>query len=275
MDLEEFLKKEAKKEVTDFKYPIRKIKAYETYVMVFLDDEKIQVSDDDYFTYGLKDLKGLDGSLYETLKEHEILLKAYRGCLRKISSRDQTVKQIDDYLYQKGIKRPQRKPIIDKLISYGLLDDEKYCISHISYLQNSSLSVKQIREKLKKAGISDELIEKHLKSDYESESNKALSLAKKYERSIRNKSVNQKKQNILNKLVSAGFSYEMSLKAIESLVLDDGNELELLRKEYLKALKKYEKKYEGYDLKQHITSYLMGKGFGYDDIRKITEEENG
>ena len=275
MDLEEFLKKEQKTEISDIRYPIKKIKAYESYVMVFLDEEKIQVSDDDYFTYGLKDLKGLDESLYETLKEHEILLKAYRGCLRKISSRDQTVKQIDDYLYQKGIKRPQRKRIIDKLISYGLLDDEKYCISHISYLQNSSLSQKQIREKLKKAGISDELIEKHLKSDYESESNKAFFLARKYEKSIRNKSVNQKKQNILNKLISSGFSYEMSLKAIESLVLDDGNELELLRKEYLKALKKYEKKYADYDLKQHITSYLLNKGFGYDDIRRVTEEENG
>ena len=40
--------------------------------------------------------------------------------------------------------------------------------------------------------------------------------------------------------------------------------MQLLNKEYLKAKNKDEKKYEDYELKNHIYSYLINKGFKKD-----------
>jgi 1,2-diacylglycerol 3-alpha-glucosyltransferase len=272
VNVEELLKKNKAIAETDIVYPIKKIRLYDSYVMVFLEDEKIQVSDDAYFEYGLKDRKGLDEDLYQKLKEEESVLKAYRGALRKISMKDQSVKQIRDYLAQKEIKRADRERIIEKLKSLSLLDDEKFCISKINYYEKTSLSQKQIREKLKKAGISEELIAKHMRSNETDEYRKALHIAEKYEKSIQNKSFLAKKQSVMNKLVSAGFSYEMSQKATESIVSEGQNELELLQREYQKALGKYQKKYTDHELKEHVIAYLLNKGFRYEDIRSVTEE---
>ena len=275
MNVEEFLNQNKRHPIESIRYPIEKIKAYESYVMVYLNDEKIMVSDDLYFEYGLKNLKGLDEQTYQKLKEEEIVFKAYRGCLRKISMKDHSIRQISEFLSQKGINRPDREKIIDKLMKIGLLDDEKYCIGRIAYLQRSDLSEKQIREKLKKAGIADEIIRRNLKTDHDDESRKARLLAEKYDKSIRNKSKNLKRQNILSRLMNAGYSYDMSMDAVESLSTDDQNELELLNREYLKARKKFEKKYQDHELRNHICAYLLNKGFRYEEIKQITEVEDG
>ena len=276
MNVEEFLKQN-KNDKTDIeiKYPIRKIKAYESYVMLYLDDEKIQVSDEAYFKYKIKGLKGLDDELYDMLKNEERVFKAYRGALRKISAKDQTVKQIDRYLVEKGLNKPEKEEIIDKLKNCGLLDDEKYTQNRINRLSASLTSNKQIRRKLKDEGISDELIQRHLKKDEDEEYLKAKALAEKYERSIRNKTLKMKKQAQLNRLSGQGYSYDICNRVIDALSLESENEVELLRKEYLKALKRYERKYDSYELKDHIVSYLLAKGFGYEDIKEVMEEENG
>ncbi|MBP5280472.1 MAG: RecX family transcriptional regulator, partial [Erysipelotrichaceae bacterium] len=112
---------------------------------------------------------------------------------------------------------------------------------------------------------------RHLSSD--NEYDKALKLAQKYSKD-KNKSLKALNQNILVKLTGNGFSYENARKAVDSLDISNENELELLSKEYFKALKKYEKKYEDYDLRNHIYAYLLNKGFKSDDIRQVMEEEN-
>ena len=270
MELEEFLKNNKISEVKDIKYPIKKIKATQDYVMIFLDDEKIMISLEAYFKYNVKSLKGLDDNLYSIFKDDEKYLKAYRGCLRKISSKDHSVKQIRDYLYKTELDKATIDSIIDRLKEYKLLDDEKYCINKINYYNNSSLSTKQIKLKLKNDGISEELIKQHLNTNDEMEYAKALKIASKYS-NVKSKSTSALKQSVLTKLVGNGFSYEISKRAVDSLIINNKNELELLRKEYDKALRKYEKKYDNYDLRNHIYAYLINKGFRSDDIKEVME----
>ena len=199
----------------------------------------------------------------------------YEVCLHDDTVADQTVKQIDEYLSDKQLNKAQRDSIIDKLKNYGLLDDEKYAVHRIEVLDNALNSKRQIRQKLKQEGISEQLIIKYLEEDDDNEYEKALSLAKKYEASIRNKTAKMKRQTLMNKLSGQGYPYEIAAKAVDALRFQEENELELLNREYEKALNKYAKKYEGYDLKNHITSYLLSKGFTYDEIRKVSEEYNG
>ena len=85
----------------------------------------------------------------------------------------------------------------------------------------------------------------------------------------------KKKQAIISKLVAAGFSYDLVNRAVQSLGVRSENELELLKREYDKAFVRYAKKYEGHDLKQRVLTSLMQKGFDYDEIKELLEEENG
>ena len=272
MKVEEFLKLN-KIEVKGIKYKIIKTKEKQDGVVIYLDnDEKINISVDIYFKYSINSLKGLDDNLYEILKSEERLYLAYKGALKKLASKDHTIKQIKDYLKNnKDLKDTEIKETIDKLLSYGLLDDEKYCANRIKYLNTQLLSNKQINIKLLKEGIPKKLIDRYLNVNEEDEYHKAQRLANKYANSIKNKSMNAKKQLIINKLVNLGFSYDTSKSALNELKLNDNSEIILLEKEYKKALQKYSKKYEGYELSRHIYSYLVNKGFISEDIKNIME----
>lgn len=272
MNVEDFLKTD-KQVIKDIKYTISKIKEKEDGVVIYLDNkERIVISVDSYFKYGISSLKGLDDKLYELLKNDERLHLAYRGALRKLSTKDFSEKQIKDYLkIKKELNIEETDVIISKLKTYGLLDDDKYCLNRTSYLNKQLLSTKQIKIKLTKEGIGKELIEKYVINNSEEEYVKANKLAIKYSNSVKNKSLNATKQSILTKIVNAGYSYDAAKEAIENLNLKNSNELELLKKEYNKAKTKYSKKYDSYDLRNHIYSYLINKGFKSDDIKSVME----
>lgn len=258
----------------NIKYIIIKTKEKQDGVIIYLDNkERISISVDNYFKYSLSSLKGLDQKLYDLLKNEERIFLGYLSSLRKLSIKDFTIKQIHDFLNdKKSLNENEIKYIIDKLINFGLLNDDKYCQNRYNYLSKQLLSTKQIKIKLSKEGISNDLIEKYVINNSEQEYDKACKLAQKYSGSIKNKSLNAIKQSILSKLVSAGYSYDASKSAVDSLNLKNDNELDLLNKEYIKARTKYSKKYEDYDLRNHIYSYLINKGFKTEDIKSVMED---
>ena len=261
--------------VSNIKYEIIKIKEKQDGVILYLDNkEKISVPVDKYFEFGLNNIQGLDQKLYEILKNEEKVFLGYLSCLRKLSIRDLSVKQISDFLkIKKQLNQKEIKHIVDKLISFNLLDDEKYCINRFNYLNKQLYSIKQIKTKLVKDGISKDLIEKYVINNSEDEYDKAIKLAKKYSNSIKNKSLNATKQNILNKIVNLGYGYDAAKSAIDSLNLTNDNEIEILKREYLKAKNKYTKKYTDYDLRNHIYTSLISKGFKSEDIKTIMEDK--
>ena len=265
-----------KNENINIDYKISKIKESNNYIVLYLDnDEKLYVSIEAYFKHNLANLKGFDNKTYELLKKEENLILGYNTVLKKLSVKDHSIKQIKDFLYLKRkLNSDEVNKIIDKLIQYNLLDDEKYCIERINYLNEQLFSIKQIKNKLKNEGISNELIEKYIVSDSNKEYEKINKLVNKYLNTIKNKSLNAKKQLILNKVVNLGFNYDDVKMAIDSLNIKVDNEYELLKKEYLKIKNKYQRKYESYDLKYRISGYLMNKGFKLEDINKVMEEEN-
>lgn len=273
MKVEDLLK-DSKPVIKNVKYKITKIKELEDGVIIYLDNkEKIHLSVDTYFKYSINSLSGLDEKLYASLKDEERLHMAYRGALRKLSTKDFTIKQIKDYLkIKKELNNEESEEIINKLIQYGLLDDDKYCINRTNYLSKQLLSYKQIKIKLAKEGISSELIDKYVIIRSDEEYEKAKKLAIKYSNSIKNKPLNATKQAILTKIVNAGYSYDAGKDALNSLDIKCDNEIELLNKEYTKAKKKYEKKYVDYELRNHIYSYLINKGFKSEDIKRVMED---
>ena len=253
-------------------YQIKRIITGNDMVKVYLEEDRISVSVEDYFMYDLKNHSSIDEETLNILKNNEKVLKAYQSCLRKLSLKDHTVKQIRDHLLKREIDTQKADEIINKLKGYDLLNDEKYCQNKITYYDNDNMSYRQIKQKLKKDGISEETIERYLKKDDKRENEKIDRLVGKYARNIRNRSYNSTKNAIISKLVNSGFSFSDSKEAADRIQIDEGNELELLKKEYQKAFSKYQKKYESYELKQKIIQNLLQKGFGYDDIKEVMED---
>ncbi len=256
----------------DIKHRIKRIKTYDDYVMIYLDEEKIMISLEAYFRYNISKQKGLDDNLYDLLKKDESVLKAYRGCLRKISLKDMSEKMIGKYLDRYELDHDDKQDIIEKLKQYGFIDDEKYALSAANHYDGLNYSTKMVRLKLKEDGILEDIINKTVVSDYEKEYRKAMKVADKILSGSRNRSFKAKKQHVLNKLMNSGFTYEISKNVVDNTDISSENEIELLKKEYLKTKKRYERKYSDYQLREKVYSSLIAKGFNYEDIKKVVED---
>ena len=75
MKVEGFLKEKTVEEI-ESRYPIKKIRAYDSYVMVFLEDDKIQISDEAYDLAVKKALgEQLDNISISKITEKRLILK--------------------------------------------------------------------------------------------------------------------------------------------------------------------------------------------------------
>jgi len=265
-----------KYEPKEIKYTISKIKEKENCAVLYIGKNTITVSIDDYFKYGLRNLKGLDDFLYEELKNHEKLFLAYNSCLRKLSIREHSAKQIKTHLYNKfDLEDEQVDSLINKLKDYDLLNENRYASSLVSSGNYDDKSYNAIKNKMIADGLNSSLIEETLHYDYDEELKKAIKIASKANSSIKNKATDYKKTTILNRLISLGFSYDIGKNAVNNIGIICDNEGALLDKEFKKALNKYSKKYDSYDLRNHIYAYLKQKGFKSNDIITVLEELNG
>lgn len=272
MDLNNLLKQT--KQQFDIVHKIIRIKDNGNYIILYLDnDEKYKISIETYFKY--QKYNGLDLDGYQFVKREDKYISAYNSCLRKLSIKDFSIKQISDYLNSKyNLHNDDIEKIVSKLVNYGLLDDDRYCQNRISYFNNNLISYKSIKNRLLLEGIDDSIVNKYLSYSYDFELNKAKDLVTKFDHKIKNKSLNSKKQSILSKLVSLGYSYEISNNALNCININCVNDVELINKEYIKALNKYERKYKDYELKNRIVNYLLTKGFTFDDIKDVMEVQN-
>ncbi|MBR2577403.1 MAG: RecX family transcriptional regulator, partial [Erysipelotrichaceae bacterium] len=237
--------------------------------------EKIMVSMDDYYNGSFRNDTKVTTLVYRTLRKRENYTKAYRSCVKRLANRDYSVKEISGYLSRKyELNEKQISSIIDRLAEYGLVDDYRYALNKVSSFNASLMSRKAMKYKLKRLGISDEIIEKTVVNYPDSELMNAKTKAKKYLAAARNKSLNAKKQLIYSKLINDGFNSEMAKEAVSVLDFSDSimMEKDILRKEAQKAKKKYEKKYEGTELRNRVYLSLVSKGFGYDNIYAIINE---
>ena len=253
-------------------YPIKKFKITDNYVLIYLDDQNIMVDIDTYNEYNLYNKRHLDKDLYDILIAKEKIFKAYRSCLKKLSIKDCSIKQIKDYLIKKELNEDDINNIINKLIDYNLLNDDDYCINRINSLNNNNHSYDDIKYRLIKDGIDIDIIEKYLYYDNKNEYDKALNLFNKYNKTITNKSLKLKKQNILQKLINSGFHYDLAKNIIDNNDVFVENELELLKKQYLSLYNRYSKKYDAYELRNRIYNNLLSKGYKTDDIKSVMEE---
>ena len=99
----------------------------------------------------------------------------------------------------------------------------------------------------------------------------ASKLLRKYQGKLPSKAL---KDKLTQSLINKGFSFQESKLAIDHLELEADEETEqaLLYKEIDKQYQKFSKKYDGYELKQHLTQSLFRKGYDFDAIASALRE---
>lgn len=195
-----------------------------------------------------------------------------------ISFKMRTKVEVIKYLQEHEIDNRQIARIIDELESSKYIDDASYTESFINSKINSQTNGPyQIKQKLSTKGIKTDLIDEIMSQTYtrESQVNVATNIAEKLVMQKYSKlPLKMLKIKINQSLVTKGFSYDIAKTAIESLELESDSEQEsdLIQSEIEKSLRKYGRKYDGYDLKQRVIQSLARKGFDFDTINRELRE---
>jgi len=97
-----------------------------------------------------------DNIFLVAVKESEVLI-GLNLCLKYISSKLKTEKQIKDYLYKKEFKKPAVDEILEKLKEYNVVNDEVYAETYAK--SNPNFSKNKIKQKLMSVGVKSDITE--------------------------------------------------------------------------------------------------------------------
>ena len=237
---------------------------------------KVFVSIETFLKKGLRRDKVISEETLQELMLDEKVVKAYQACIRKLTLRDRTRKEMYDFLTQETeLPIKQINELIEIMEQRGYVDDVRYVNSAVMNLRSLLQGRKKIIRSLMLKGIPFELIEKALNEDVsDDEVNLALRWAEKTMPTIKDKSLRLKKQLLRQKMHAQGFDSSVSEIAMARLNFadDERQELERLQKTAQKVRKRYETKSSGSTLRNQIFRYLSNQGYESEDIYLVLNE---
>ena len=255
------------------KYRIKTIKVYKDHVTLsFLKREKLQISKEAYLSSYLYEGKSISNKEIEKLEEITASSKLLNYALSLVNKRRYSERKMYDKLKAKEEDKKAIWAVINKLKSNGLLDDEAYMLDLIKWDDQRKFGKSKIIKHLKDQGIPDNIISK-AKFSSSNELKKAKVLLPKLDKKYSRYAYESKKKHIYQAYLSQGFNHDIAREVVNDLKKQNNKvEQDLLKKDYEKIKNRYEKKYEGYQLKQKIYAALINKGYKYQEIRKILED---
>lgn len=238
------------------------------YELLLDNGQKIVLYEDVIIKNNLLTNKSIDEKLLNKINKDNGFENIYSKCVKKISIRLRSEKEIVDYLKDNLYDADVINKIIEKLKKNKLINDELFCKSYINdRLLLTNYGPIKIKNELKKHNISDDVINKYLneidKTEFDVKINKIISKHIKNNNKYSSTMLKNKIQSSLNEL---GYYKEMYIEKIETI--ECSNDEEIFNKEVEKEYRKLSRKYSGKELKLKLKQKLYQKGF---KINKIDE----
>lgn len=248
---------------------VRSVNIGKKKVIVRLNDEVLKISYETYLDFKLYPNKELSDKEYKDIISRDKYDDAYQYALGLIGKYEYTEERLTEKLVSKGYDKKSITKIIKKLKDSGLINDEDYIKNFIEYENDKLYGEYRIKRDLMEKGISKERVDE-LKFSEKDERKKIVELTKLLEKKYASKATEAKKRGMYSALIRYGYENDLAKEMVESLTPTDAKiELKELKNDFKKVKAKYERKYEGYELKQKITESLLRKGYRYSDINNL------
>lgn len=237
------------------------------YQILLSDNTSLSFYDDTIIKYNLLVNKTFDDKTLQEMLAFNNESAAYYKALSYIKAKLRTKKEIEDKLKKLGYTNNVVLATIKRLENQKYLNDDIYIKAYISDQVNLTLKgPKKISYELEKLGFASNVFNKYIESYGEY-------IWQEKVRKVINKKIksnhNLSKRNLIIKirtdLINLGYNLDMINQELSKVEIDDDESI--IKKEILKASKKYSKKYSGKELEWKIKNYLYSKGFkDYEDI---------
>ena len=198
-----------------------KIEKYESinngqYKIYLSDGTILKINSDVIINNNLLYKKEIDNTLLNKILKENDNANIYNKCVKYISVRLRSKKEIIDYL--KKLNIDNTADIIDKLTKNNLINDEVFTKAFIKDKINfTSYGTYRIRQELNKYNIDNEIIDKYIKDiDEEILIGKIDKQINKMIKSNRKYSSNILKSKIYNNLYNNGFDKDMIINVLNN-----------------------------------------------------------
>ena len=217
--------------------------------------------------------KEITEEILEQIKKENNNAEIYSKCIKYISIRMRSKKEIRDYLLKKEYGCNIIEDIISKLEKNGLINEEQFVKAYINdKLLMTNYGPYKLKNELIKHNIDENIIDQYIENiDENILINKIEKIISKYLKTNKKNSNYTLKTKIQEQLNILGFPKYLYQQMIENISID--NENEILTKEAIKEYNKLSKKYKGEELKIKLKQKLYQKGFRNIELSKILEEE--
>ena len=160
--------------------------------------------------------KELDDYLYQQVLTESRIQEHYNACIKYISIRIRSTKEIIDYLKRKNVEVEDRDYIINKLTKEKFLNDNYFCECFIKdKLKFTTMGEYKILFELKKHNISPDIIEKnHYLINEEIMTEKIDKIITKQINSNRKLDKPKLRNKLYNHLLNAGYKSSLIVKSL-------------------------------------------------------------
>ena len=245
-------------------------------VITFSDKSKLSLVAEVMASFYLYEGKTLDNKAIKELVSFNASASLLKYAISLLKKKHYSEWKMREKLYA---KEDANKPAVDQAIkvlkSNDLINDKMLILDTIEYGNERNIGKNKIIAELANKGVFNENLSS-ISFPYNNEKKKALNNLPKLEKKYFKYSYEQKKQHIYRSLLSLGFDNDVALEALNHLSKPvEKDELDKLKKDFDKTYLRYKNKYEGYELKNKVVTFLRSKGYKTKDILSRWEKYYG
>lgn len=239
------------------------------YLLELDSSDQLYITEDTIVRFMLSKDKEITPEELTDIKTFAQLSYGKNLALYHLSFKQRTRREVQLYLEKYEIEATIIPQILKNLEADNWINDRKYVETFLYQNQLSGDKGPQVlKQKLSQKGIAISLIEEELQEiDFSPIAERvSQKLAKTHAHKLPHRALQDK---LVQSLLNKGFSYSQAQTAVRNLELASNDDLEeqLLQKELDKQYRKYNRKYDGYELQQRLTQALMRKGYDYQQIK--------
>lgn len=261
-------------------FTVEKVKILGDFVKLVLkrdcDEEPVnlQIPMDDYFDLRIGLKTNLDAYVVEDYLAMQNYYQAYIQIKKKVLSKDHTAYQVREMAHKKyDLSLEEASALVEEFQERGWINDRQYALDKALVWADYGYGKRKIEAKLREDGIASEWIEQACDQlDSEEELHAAIKSAQHFKATLKEQSERLKRQTIIKKLISKGFSVEVAKEAGNTVELEEDNEQALQR-----SLKKAHRLYASLEepkRTEKIRMYCLRKGFSISEIDEVLERES-
>ena len=240
------------------------------YKIFFDNNSELVLYEDVILKNNLLREKNITLELLEKVMNENIFYEVYDLSLSYIEIKMRTSKELREYLLKKNFDINVIDNVLGRLENEGYLDEKKYINAYVNDKVNlTTWGPYKIKKNLEMLELDENLIEDKISSISDNVwKDKLEKIVNKKIKSMNNKSLSMIKNKLRLDLFNLGYDNSLIEEVLNNIHSNDESSI---KKEYLKALNKYSKKYSDEKLIYEVKSYLYRKGYKTEDINYILD----